>query len=222
MLSDTVVELSRWQFAITAILHFLFIPLTLGLGLLLAVLDTAYVVTGRRVYLAMMDFWGRLFSINFVLAVATRLIVAFQFGMNGSYFSHYVGDVFALPMAIEAMTGFFLAATLFGIHCHGRNRLNKYQHLLLSWLIAIAVNVSAFWIMVANGWMQNPVAASFNPVSYRLELNDFALLLNNQAVLTKYLHTVSASLACAAALMIAISAHGLKKNATNPIAVYSF
>lgn len=222
MISETVVELSHWQFAITAMLHFLFIPLTLGLGMLLALMETAFVVTGRLTYKDMAQFWGRIFAINFTLAVATRLVVAFQFGMSGSYFSHYVGDVFALPLAIEALTSFFLAAALFGPYWFGWDKLGKTQHLLLTWVIAIAVNVSAYWVMVANGWMQNPLAATFNFQSYRVELTELTPILTNPAALAKYLHTVSASYVCAAAAMMAISAYWLRKAPEDQIAGSSF
>ncbi len=218
MISETVVELSRWQFAITAILHFLFIPLTVGLGLQLALLESAFVLTGQTVYKAMAQFWARLFAVNFVLAIATRLVVAFQFGMTGSYFSHYVGDVLALPLAIETVSSFFIAAALFGPYWFGRNSLGKYQHLLLIWLIAIAVNLSAYWVMVGNGWMQNPVAAAFNDQSYRMELTALMPLLTNPAALAKYLHTLSASHASAAAALLAICAYRLRNNPDDPMA----
>ena len=222
MISETVVELSRWQFAVTAILHFLFIPLTLGLGLLLAIIETLFVLTGRSTYKAMAQFWARIFAINFVLAIATRLVVVFQFGMVGSYFSLYAGDVFALPLAIEAFSSFFIAAALFGPYWFGWDRLGKYQHLLLIWLIAFAVNISAYWVLVANGWLQNPLAASFNFQSYRLELTDFHLLLSNPAAWAKYLHTLSASYACAAAGLIAICGYWLKHDGNDPMARNNF
>ncbi len=222
MISETVVELSRWQFAVTAILHFLFIPLTLGLGLILAVIETLFVMTGRATYKVMAQFWARIFAINFVLAIATRLVVTFQFGMVGSYFSLYAGDVFALPLAFEAFSSFFIAAALFGPYWFGWDKLGKYQHLFLAWLIAIAVNLSAYWVLMANGWLQNPIAASFNFQSYRLELTDLNLLLNNPANVAKFLHTLSASYASAAAVLIAICAFWLKNNPDDQMARSSF
>ncbi|MDD2761873.1 MAG: cytochrome ubiquinol oxidase subunit I, partial [Methylomonas sp.] len=168
MISETVVELSRWQFAISAMLHFLFIPLTLGLSLLLALTESAYVWTGDVLYRNLARFWGRLFAINFVLALATRLPVIFQFGMNGSYFSEYAGDAFALPLAIETLSSFFVAVALFEAHRSAWDSSDRVRHLLLTWLIALAVHVSAYWVLVANGWMQNPVGAEFNYQSYRL------------------------------------------------------
>ena len=222
MISETIVELSRWQFAITAILHFLFIPLTLGLALMLALMESAFVFTGRAVYKAMAHLWGRLFAINFALAMGTRLLVICQFGMNGSYFSHYVGDVFALPLAIEALTSFFLAAVFFGPYWFGWERLGKYQHLMVTWVIVLAVNASAYWILLANGWMQNPVAASFNYQSYRIELSDFAALLTNPAAIAKYLHAVAASYVTAAATIMGASAFWLLKKDDDELAGKSF
>lgn len=222
MISETVVELSRWQFAITAMLHFLFIPLTLGLAILLAVLESVYVASGLPVYKSMARFWGRIFAINFVLAVATRIIVVFQFGMNGSYFSHYVGDIFALPLAVEAMSGFFLAAVLFGPYWLGWEKMGRIRHMLLTWLMALAVNVSAYWVLVANGWMQNPVAASFNYQSYRMELTDFMLLVGNPVAQAKYLHTAAAAYVTAMATMMGISAYWLRKQQQEQMALKSF
>lgn len=222
MLTETVVELSRWQFAITAMLHFLFIPLTLGLGLLLAILESAHVLSGRPDYLPQIKFWQRIFAIDFVLAMATRLTVIFQFGSNGSYFSHYTGDIFALPLAIEALSSFFLAATLFGPYWFGRDKLGKYHYLSLSWLLALAVHASAYWIMAANAWMQNPVGAAFDPVAYRLELTDFSSLLANPIIIGKYLHTLAASHSAAAAGILAIAAWRLRRNNQDPVAGSGF
>lgn len=222
MFTETVVELSRWQFAITAMLHFLFIPLTLGLGLLLAALETAHAASGRAICLTQINFWRQLFAINFVLALATRLTVIFQFGINGSYFSHYVGDIFALPLAIEAMTSFFLAAVLFGPYWFGRDKLGKYQHLGITWLLAVSVHASAYWIIVSNAWMQNPISAAFDPVSYRLELSDINSVLNNPIVIGKYLHTLAASHTAAAASMLAIAAWRLRRDASDAVAGGSF
>ncbi len=219
---DTVVELSRWQFAITAMLHFLFIPLTLGLALLLALVESAYVWNGRTQYKQLARFWGRLFAIHFVLAVATRWVLVFQFGMNGSYFSHYVGDVFALPLALEAMICFFLAAALWGPYWLGWERLGKVQHLVVTWLIAIAVNASAFWVLMSSGWLQNPVGAAFDYQSYRIELTDFQQWLSNPAGWAKYWHTVAASYAAAMAAVLGMSAHWLKRNPDDAMARQSY
>lgn len=222
MISQTVVELSLWQFAITAMLHFLFIPLTLGLALLLALMESAFVWTGRSIYKEMAQLWGRIFAINLVLAISTRVLVACQFGMNGSYFSHYVGDIFAIPLAIEALSSCFVVAVFFGPYWFGWEKLGKYQHVLVTWVIAVAINVSSYWILLANGWLQNPVAASFNHLSYRMELNDFASLLINPAALAKYVHTVAASYVTAAGSLLAISAFWLLKKQDDELAGISF
>ncbi len=222
MISETVLELSRWQFALTAMCHFLFIPLSLGLSLLLAMMETCYVVTGQPLYKNRVQFWSRIFAINFVLAVITRLGLLWQFGSNGSYFSHYVGDVFALPLALEALTSFFTAAVLFGPFYLGWDRLGKFSHLLVSWLISLSVTVSAYWVLLANGWMQNPVAARFNYQSYRMELTDFALLINNPVAISKFVHTLTAAYVAAMAVVMAISAYRLLKQPDNVEDSHSF
>ncbi|ECT2481483.1 cytochrome bd-I ubiquinol oxidase subunit CydA, partial [Salmonella enterica subsp. enterica serovar Johannesburg] len=146
-----VIDLSRWQFALTALYHFLFVPLTLGLIFLLAVMETIYVVTGKTVYRDMTRFWGKLFGINFALGVATGLTMEFQFGTNWSLYSNYVGDIFGAPLAMEALLAFFLESTFVGLFFFGWQRLNKYQHLLVTWLVAFGSNISALWILNANG-----------------------------------------------------------------------
>lgn len=222
MIAETVVELSRWQFAITAMLHFLCIPLTLGLALLLALLESAFVLTGQSLYKTMAQFWGRLFVISFLLAVATRLLVICQFGMNGSYFAQFAGDVFALPLSIETLSGFALSAALLGPYWFGWDKLGNLQHLLISWLLVLAVNVSAYWVLMANGWLQNPLAATFNYQSYRMELTDLNLLLSNPAGIAKYLHAAAASYATGAATLMAISAYWLLKQPSDIMAQRSF
>ncbi|EDA3099192.1 cytochrome bd-I ubiquinol oxidase subunit CydA, partial [Salmonella enterica subsp. enterica serovar Bredeney] len=144
-----VIDLSRWQFALTALYHFLFVPLTLGLIFLLAVMETIYVVTGKTVYRDMTRFWGKLFGINFALGVATGLTMEFQFGTNWSLYSNYVGDIFGAPLAMEALLAFFLESTFVGLFFFGWQRLNKYQHLLVTWLVAFGSNISALWILNA-------------------------------------------------------------------------
>ena len=159
-----VVELSRLQFAMTALYHFLFVPLTLGLSIIVAIMETVYVMTGRPIWRQMTKFWGTLFGINFVLGVATGLTMEFQFGMNWSYYSHYVGDIFGAPLAIEGLMAFFLEATFVGLFFFGWDKLSQgRQHLAVAWLVAIGSNFSALWILIANGWMQHPVGAEFNP-----------------------------------------------------------
>ena len=145
-----VIDLSRWQFALTALYHFLFVPLTLGLIFLLAVMETIYVVTGKTIYRDMTRFWGKLFGINFALGVATGLTMEFQFGTNWSFYSNYVGDIFGAPLAMEALMAFFLESTFVGLFFFGWQRLNKYQHLLVTWLVAFGSNISALWILNAD------------------------------------------------------------------------
>jgi cytochrome bd ubiquinol oxidase subunit I len=222
MISETVVELSRWQFAISAMFHFLFVPLTLGLSVFLALMETVYVLSGQTIYKTACQFWGRLFAVNFVLGVVTRLTMVFQFGMNGSYFSLYVGDILALPLAIEALSTFFLASLLFGPYLFGWERFGKRQHLLITWLITLAVNLSAIWVLIANGWMQNPIGAVFNYQSFRLELTDFAQLLNNPIASAKAIHTIAASYVTAAATVLAISAWFLLRNPNDELARNSY
>ena len=161
MIADQLVELSRLQFAATALYHFLFVPLTLGMSWLLVIMESVYVMTGKPIYKDMTRFWGKLFGINFALGVTTGLTMEFQFGTNWAYYSHYVGDVFGAPLAIEGLMAFFLESTFVGLFFLGWDRLTKRQHLMVTVLTALGSNLSALWILVANGWMQNPVGAVF-------------------------------------------------------------
>ncbi|HET7156511.1 MAG TPA: cytochrome ubiquinol oxidase subunit I, partial [Hyphomicrobiaceae bacterium] len=175
-----IVTLSRLQFALTAMYHFLFVPLTLGLSMLLAIMETVYVMTGRAIWRQMTKFWGTLFGINFVLGVATGITMEFQFGMNWSYFSHYVGDIFGAPLAIEGLMAFFLEATFVGLFFFGWDKLTPRQHLATTWAVAIGSNFSALWILIANGWMQHPVGAAFNPLTMRMEIENFYTVIFNE------------------------------------------
>jgi len=211
MVSDAVVELSRWQFAITALYHFLFVPLTIGLAVILAIMESTYVMTGREVYKDMTQFWGKLFGINFALGVTTGLTMEFQFGMNWSYFSHYVGDVFGAPLAIEGLMAFFMESTFVGLFFFGWDKLSKGQHLFITWLVALGSNLSALWILVANGWMQNPVGAEFNYQTMRMEVSSFGDLIFNPAAQVKFVHTVAAGYTTASAFVLGISAYYMLK-----------
>jgi len=151
MIDQTVVELSRLQFALTAMYHFLFVPLTLGLSFMVAIMESVYVMTGKEIWRRMTLFWGVLFGINFAMGVATGIVMEFQFGMNWSYYSHYVGDIFGAPLAIEGLMAFFLEATFVGLFFFGWNRLSKVKHLMVTWLMALGTNLSAIWILVAVG-----------------------------------------------------------------------
>jgi cytochrome d ubiquinol oxidase subunit I len=187
-----VVDLSRLQFALTALYHFLFVPLTIGLALILAIMESVYVMTERTIWKQMTRFWGVLFGINFAMGVATGITMEFQFGTNWAYYSHYVGDIFGAPLAIEGLMAFFLESTFVGLFFLGWERLSRLQHLLVTWLTALGANLSALWILIANGWMQNPVGAQFNFESMRMEVTDFSAVLFNPVAQAKFVHTVSA------------------------------
>ncbi len=212
MLDFDPVSLARLQFAMTALYHFLFVPLTLGLSFLLAIMESAYVMTGREIWRDMTKFWGKLFGINFAMGVATGITMEFQFGTNWAYYSHYVGDIFGAPLAIEGLMAFFLESTFVGLFFFGWDRMSKLGHLSVTWLVAIGSNMSALWILIANGWMQNPVGAAFNPDTMRMELTSVWDLLFNPTAQSKFVHTVSAGYVTGAMFMLAISAYYLLKN----------
>src|ERR1700733_7915488 len=206
-----VVQLSRLQFGLTALYHFLFVPLTLGLAVLLGVMESVYVMTGRDIWRRMTKFWGLLFGINFALGVATGITMEFQFGMNWAYYSHYVGDVFGAPLAIEGLMAFFLEATFVGLFFFGWERLSARAHLAVTWLMALGTNFSALWILIANGWMQNPVGSAFNPDTMRMEVTDFEAVLFNPVAQAKFVHTVSAGYVTGAVFVLSFSAFFLLK-----------
>jgi len=204
-----IVDLSRLQFALTALYHFLFVPLTLGLSILLAIMETIYVMSGREIWRQMVKYWGALFGINFVLGVATGLTMEFQFGTNWAYYSHYVGDVFGAPLAIEGLMAFFLEATFVGLFFFGWDKLTKFKHMCCTWLLALGTNLSALWILIANGWMQNPVGALFNYQTMRMEVSDFAAVMFNPVAQAKFVHTISAGYVTGAMFVLSISAYFL-------------
>ncbi len=208
-MSTTVVELSRLQFALTAMYHFIFVPLTLGLSILLGIMETIYVMTGRTIWRDMTKFWGMLFGINFAMGVATGITMEFQFGTNWAYYSHYVGDVFGVPLAIEGLMAFFLEATFVGLFFFGWNKLSKLKHLMVTWLLALGSNLSALWILVANGWMQHPTGAYFDFQTMRMEVESFADIFFNPVAQAKFVHTVSAGYVTGAVFVLAISAYYL-------------
>ncbi|AGI32223.1 TPA: cytochrome ubiquinol oxidase subunit I [Mannheimia haemolytica] len=217
-----VVELSRLQFALTALYHFLFVPLTLGLSFVLVVMETLYVTTGKEVYKDMTKFWGKLFGINFALGVTTGITMEFQFGMNWSYYSHYVGDIFGAPLAIEGLMAFFLESTFVGLFFFGWERLSKAKHLLATYCVAFGSNFSALWILVANGWMQNPIASEFNFETMRMELSSFSELVLNPVTQSKFLHTVTAGYVCGAIFVLGISSYYILKGRDLGFAKRSF
>lgn len=222
MISEAVVDLSRLQFAMTALYHFLFVPLTLGLSFLLAIMESVYVMTGKQVYQDMVRFWGKLFGINFALGVTTGLTMEFQFGTNWAYYSHYVGDIFGAPLAIEGLMAFFLESTFIGLFFFGWDRLSRVQHLAVTWLVAIGSNMSALWILIANGWMQNPVGAEFNFETMRMELSSFSALLFNPVAQVKFVHTVASGYVTGAVFVLAISSYYLLKQRDQGFARRSF
>lgn len=210
-MNETLVELSRWQFAVTAMYHFIFVPLTLGLTFLLAIMESVYVMTGKTIYRDMTKFWGKLFGINFAIGVATGITMEFQFGMNWSYYSHYVGDIFGAPLAIEGLMAFFLESTFIGLFFFGWERMSKVKHLMVTWCVALGSNFSALWILIANGWMQNPEGSVFNPETMRMEMSSFADLIFNPVAQVKFVHTVSAGYVTGSMFVLAISSYYLLK-----------
>ncbi|MBY0570828.1 MAG: cytochrome ubiquinol oxidase subunit I [Burkholderiaceae bacterium] len=222
MISESLVDLSRLQFAATALYHFLFVPLTLGLSLLLAIMETVYVMTGKTIYRDMTKFWGKLFGINFALGVTTGLTMEFQFGTNWAYYSHYVGDIFGAPLAIEGLLAFFLESTFVGLFFFGWDRLSKVGHLSVTYLTAIGSNLSALLILIANGWMQNPVGAEFNPVTLRMELSSFTDVIFNPVAQAKFVHTISAGYVTGSIFVLSISSWYLLKKRDTAFALRSF
>jgi cytochrome bd ubiquinol oxidase subunit I len=203
------VDLARLQFAVTALYHFLFVPLTLGLSFLLAIMESAYVMTGREIWRDATRFWGKLFGINFAMGVATGITMEFQFGTNWAYYSHYVGDIFGAPLALEGLMAFFLESTFVGLFFFGWDRLSKLGHLAVTWLVAIGSNLSALWILIANGWMQHPTGAVFNPDSMRMELISFWDLIFNSVGQAKFVHTVGAGYVTGSIFVVSISSYYL-------------
>ncbi|WP_028116336.1 cytochrome ubiquinol oxidase subunit I [Ferrimonas senticii] len=222
MIIDEVVDLSRLQFALTAMYHFIFVPLTLGMTFLLAIMESCYVMTGKQVYKDMCKYWGKLFAINFALGVTTGVTMEFQFGTNWAYYAHYVGDIFGAPLAIEGLMAFFLESTLIGLMFFGWDRLSKVQHLAVTWLVALGSNLSALWILIANGWMQNPVGSEFNYETMRMEMASFADLIFNPVAQVKFVHTVASGYVTGAIFVLAISSYFLLKGRDLAFARRSF
>jgi cytochrome d ubiquinol oxidase subunit I len=209
-----VLLLARLQFTITTVFHFLYVPLTLGLSIFVAILETIYVRTGDEKYKRLTKFWGKLFLINFAIGVATGLVQEFQFGMNWSEFSRFVGDIFGAPLAIESLLAFFLESTFLGIWIFGWEKLSKKMHLAAMWLVAIGSGLSALWILVANSFMQHPVGYVIN--NGRAEMVDFFALLLNGHVWVQFPHVFFTGMSTAAFLVIGISAYHIRKKSKNP------
>ena len=205
------ITLSRWQFGLTTVYHFMFVPLTLGLGWFVAYMQTRYYQTKDESWRKMAKFWGKLFLINFAIGVVTGIVQEFQFGMNWSEYSRYVGDIFGAPLAIEALMAFFMESTFLGIWIFGEGRVPEKVHLASIWLVAIASNLSALWILLANGWMQHPVGYVINEVTGRAELVDFFALVTNPKGWLFFWHTIAAGLATASFLILGVSAYHLAR-----------
>ena len=216
-----IVELSRLQFAVTALYHFIFVPLTLGLSILLGIMETVYVMTDKPIWRDLTKFWGMLFGINFAMGVATGITMEFQFGTNWAYYSQYVGDVFGAPLAIEGLMAFFLEATFIGLFFFAWDRLSKVQHLTATWALALGSNLSALWILIANGWMQHPVGARFNPATMRMEVTNFMAVMFNPVAQAKFVHTVSAGYVTGSIFVLAISAFYLLRGRHREFALRS-
>ncbi len=220
--TEAFVELSRWQFALTSMYHFIFVPLTLGLAWIMFIMESVYVMTGKEIYKDMTRFWGKLFGINFALGVTTGITMEFQFGTNWAYYSHYVGDIFGAPLAIEGLMAFFLESTFVGLFFFGWDRLSKRAHLTVTFLVALGANLSALWILVANAWMQNPVGAEFNFETMRMELASFKDLFFNPVAQVKFVHTVGAGYVASAMFVLAVSSYYLLRGRDVAFARRSF
>jgi cytochrome d ubiquinol oxidase subunit I len=213
-----IVDWSRAQFALTAIYHWLFVPLTLGLSFLVAIMETIYVKTGDPEWKRITKFWMTLFGINFAIGIATGIILEFEFGTNWSNYSWFVGDIFGAPLAIEGIMAFFMESTFIAIMFFGWNKVSKKFHLASSWLTAIGANLSALWILVANAWMQYPVGMRFNPDTARNEMQNFWDVLFSPVAVHKFLHTISSGYVTAAIFVIGISAWFLLKKRETELA----
>jgi len=202
----SLVDWSRAQFALTAIYHWLFVPLTLGLSFIIAIMESIYVKTGNPEWKRITKFWMTLFGINFAIGVSTGIILEFEFGTNWSKYSWIVGDIFGAPLAVEGILAFFLESTFIAVMFFGWHKVSKKFHLLSSWLVAFGSNLSALWILVANGWMQSPVGMEFNPDTARSEMVSFWDVLFNPTAVHKFLHTISSSYIVASLFVVGISA----------------
>lgn len=204
------VTLARWQFAITSIYHFFFVPITLGLSIFLAMLETRYVRTGNETYKQMVKFWGKLFLINFAIGVVTGIVQEFQFGLNWSEYSRFMGDIFGAPLAIEGLLTFYLESTFIGIWIFGWDKISRRAHAAAIWLVAIGSNVSALWILIANSFMQNPVGYTLR--NGRAEMTDFWALIGNANVWHQFPHVLTAGVATAGFLVMAFSGYHLLRD----------
>lgn len=217
----SLVDWSRAQFALTAIYHWLFVPLTLGLSFIVAIMETIYVLKGKEEWKRITKFWMTLFGINFAIGIATGIILEFEFGTNWSNYSWFVGDIFGTPLAIEGILAFFLESTFIAVMFFGWNKVSRRFHLVSTWLVAIGASLSALWILVANAWMQNPVGMTFNPETARNEMIDFRAVLFNPVAIDKFLHTVSSGFLLASMFVLGISCWFLIKKREKQLATQS-
>jgi len=201
----SLVNWSRAQFALTAIYHWLFVPLTLGLSFILAFMETIYVRTGDEIWKKITKFWMTLFGINFAIGVATGIILEFEFGTNWSNYSWFVGDIFGAPLAVEGILAFFLESTFVAVMFFGWNKVGRKFHLASTWLVAVGANLSALWILVANSWMENPVGMIFNPDTARNEMNSFRDVILNPVAIDKFTHTVTSGFVLGSVFVVGIS-----------------
>ena len=199
-------ELARWQFGITTVYHFILVPLTIGLSLLVAGMQTAWVRTGKDSWLRLTRFFGKLLLINFALGVATGIVQEFQFGMAWSEYSRFVGDIFGAPLAMEALLAFFLESTFLGLWIFGWDRLPKKIHLLTVWCFSVGSMLSAYFIIAANSWMQHPVGAEFNPETGRAEMTDVFAVLTNNTTLVAFPHVIATAFLVAGTFVCGIAA----------------
>ena len=221
MIDASVIEWSRAQFALTAMYHWLFVPLTLGLALIMALMETLYYKTGKEFWMRTAKFWMKLFGINFAVGVATGLILEFQFGTNWSNYSWFVGDIFGAPLAIEGILAFFMESTFIAVMFFGWHKVSKGFHLASTWLTGFGATISAWWILVANSWMQYPVGMEFSPATMRNEMVDFLAVAFSPVAVIKFLHTVLSSWIVGAVFVVGVSAWFLLKKREEKFAIES-
>ncbi len=209
----SVLDLARLQFAITTVYHFIFVPLTIGLSLMVAIMQTFYVRSGNEMYKGMVKFWGKLFVINFAMGVVTGIVQEFQFGMSWSEYSRFVGSIFGAPLAIEALLAFFIESTFIGMWLFGWDKLSKGIHLLTIWLVAFATTISSLWILIANSWMQNPVG--FEIVDGQAQMVNFGAVVTNPNIMYQFPHVVFGGIATAGFFVIGVSAYRLVRATTD-------
>ena len=215
LLDASLLDWSRAQFALTVMYHWIFVPLTLGLGVIMAIMESIYLKTGDEKWKKVTKFWMTIFGINFAIGVATGIIMEFQFGTNWSNYSWIVGDIFGAPLAIEGILAFFMEATFISIMFFGWNKVSKKFHLAATWLTALGATLSALWILVANAWMQFPVGMEFNPDTVRNEMVDFWAVVLSPIAINKFLHTIVSSWVVGALFVVGVSGWFLIKKRSN-------